>query len=255
MYYLVILYHNYHKNARLKLKSQRTPRVSPVFFVGGIMKYIIHACSKRLWYVEGYLIPSMKEQGISDIKIALDDRLEGCLFAIMRNFAECGREKGGAWHLQDDVVISRDFREKTEEYDNGVVCGFWHRYRSDQVFREGKIEVSEMNYSFPCIRIPNEIAGEFAEWFYQDAGQREKYKKWVEAKKYVDSFFMEFMRERYGDGYVYNLKPSIVEHVDWLIGGSTVNKWREEDCRAECFDDPGAIEKLREWLKKQALLF
>ena len=29
--------------------------------------YIIHACPARMWYVNGYLIPSMREQGIEDI--------------------------------------------------------------------------------------------------------------------------------------------------------------------------------------------
>ena len=28
------------------------------------MKYMIHCCPKRMWYVEEYLIPSMLRQGI-----------------------------------------------------------------------------------------------------------------------------------------------------------------------------------------------
>ena len=30
------------------------------------MKYMIHTCEARLWYVEEYLIPSMLKQGIKE---------------------------------------------------------------------------------------------------------------------------------------------------------------------------------------------
>ncbi len=30
------------------------------------MRYMIHACPPRMWYVEEFFIPSMKAQGIRD---------------------------------------------------------------------------------------------------------------------------------------------------------------------------------------------
>lgn len=35
------------------------------------MKYIIHSCNDRLWYVNAYLIPSLINQGISRKNIIL----------------------------------------------------------------------------------------------------------------------------------------------------------------------------------------
>lgn len=200
--------------------------------------------------MEEFLIPSMTKQGIAenDISVHLDDSYLGCLFAAMENFTECGRKGISAWHLQDDVAISRDFAEKTVKHDDGIVFGFWHLYNGDWDLKSGKTPVEEMGYSFPCIRIPAEIAGEFAEWFYSDARIREKYQRWVEAKKYVDSFFRDFMMECHPEQYIYNLKPSIVEHVDWLIGGSMVNKWRSEICRAAYWEDESLIDELKEQL-------
>ena len=38
------------------------------------MKFLIHACPKRDWFVEGYIIPEMVRQGIdrSDIEVWMD---------------------------------------------------------------------------------------------------------------------------------------------------------------------------------------
>ena len=214
------------------------------------MKYIIHACNKRIWYVEGFLIPSMKAQGIPDkeIEINEDTELLGCLFSTLKGFQKCSADPGGTWHLQDDVVLSRDFYEKTKQHDDGVVMGFWHRYKNRPDLHAGKTSVKEMTYSFPCMRVPNDVAGEFVRWFEEEAKWREKYARMIEEKKYVDVFFRDFMKERHSDGFVNNLKPSIVDHVDWLIGGSTINKWRLEICRAAYWEDESIIEELKEQL-------
>ena len=49
------------------------------------MHYMIHACPQRMWYVEGFLIPSMKAQGISEEEITVwnDTEGKGNLFSSM----------------------------------------------------------------------------------------------------------------------------------------------------------------------------
>lgn len=213
------------------------------------MNYVIHACNKRMWYVEDYLIPSMKEQGIPDTDIAvhMDDRYRGCLFATLDSFLKCGRKQISAWHLQDDVAISLDFARKTRENDSGIVCGFWHRHTDEPDLRT-ETTGADMRYSFPCIRIPWEVCRDFVEWFYGEAAKRDEYRRWITAGKYVDSFFRDYIREKRPEDTVLNLIPSIVEHVDWLIGGSTINKWRSGICRADQWEDESIIEDLREQL-------
>lgn len=221
------------------------------------MKYIIHTCNKRLWYVEDYLIPSMMAQGIPehDIDVHMDENYSGCLFATLDSFARCGRDHIDAWHLQDDVIISRDFSERSQNYDfNGVICGFWHRHECENEPKWERDIGINIRYSFPCIYIPHEIAAEFVEWFYSEAKWRDRYQRWIEAKKYVDAFFRDFIKEKHPDDYIWNLKPSIAEHVDWLIGGSTINKWREGICRAEYWEDEDLVEELKEKLKTDAHL-
>ena len=213
------------------------------------MKYIIHTCNKRIWYVEEFLIPSMKDQGLpeADILVHMDDNYRGCLFATLDSFLKCGRKQISAWHLQDDVVISRDFAEKTAKYDSGIVCGFWHRHTNEPDLK-AETTGEDMRYSFPCIRIPWEVCRDFVEWFYGDASKRDEYQRWIGAKKFVDSFFRDYIRGKCPDIPVQNLIPSIVEHVDWLIGGSTINKWRSGICRADYWEDESIIEGLREQL-------
>ena len=213
------------------------------------MKYMIHSCDKRLWYVKEFLVPSMLAQGISEKEIIVknDDEHRGCT----KSYIDCFRYlkgQGGTWHLQDDVAISRDFAEKTREHDEGVVYGFFHRHVHEDDMIPGKVPAMKAGYSFPCLRIPDVMAAEFADWYLSDAHFRGEYARWVEEGKYVDAFWMVFIKERYSDGYVYNLKPSIVEHVDMLIGGSMVNKWRDGWCRATYWEDNETIEQLERQL-------
>lgn len=213
------------------------------------MKYMIHSCNPRLWYVNDYLVPSMIAQGISkeDITVCNDDSHIGCRRSYIRSFQKLRGRNSGTWHLQDDVAISRDFAKRTAEHDEGIVYGFFHRHikEKDLVIKDGPLPVRQAGYSFPCFRLPDEIAVEFADWFLKDAQYREEYSRWLEAGKYVDAFFLIFLQERYSDGSVYMMRPSIVEHVDWLIGGSMVNKWREEICRATYWEDESVIDGLK----------
>ena len=209
-------------------------------------KYMIHACPSRMWYVEDYLVRSMILQGIppDDITIWNDEDQQGCLMSCMNAFASCEGD-GATWHLQDDVLICHDFADRTAKYTEGVVCGFCHaRFEPFSQPQPGEVHPVYAFKSFPCILIPNSYARECAEWFFTDARYRDNYQHWVNSGKHDDGFWEDFIVERHGKEKVLNLTPSLVEHVDWLIGGSVVNKWRGYICRASFFEDEYLVKEL-----------
>lgn len=201
-------------------------------------KYLIHSCEQRHWYVNEYLVPSMVQQGISkeDIEIFNDTDHLGNLKAFMLTMLYVPKDDYGIWHLQDDVVISKFFKERTEQYDDGLVCGFCSSYSLGKAV--GIVNPIDMWYSFPCIRIPNVIAHKFANWFYHKAKYERKYERFISENKYDDELFRLFMQEKLPELRLRNVSPNLVEHIDWLLGGSTLNSrkdkarslyWNEED--------------------------
>lgn len=214
-----------------------------------MIKYVIHACPSRMWYVNDYLVPSMKSQGITLVDVKCDTNNRGCLEHCMDIFMKMWGD-GGTWHLQDDVIICRNFKELTEEYSSGIVCGF--DYVLDHPENVGYVTPDKMWYSFPCIHIPNELARECAKWFYKKARKDDKYAKWVAERKFDDSIFQEFLINNYPEMRVLNLKPNLVDHVDFLIGGSIINGARKyPQTRAQYFDDNGLVTELKNRLEKR----
>lgn len=201
-------------------------------------KYLIHTCEDRQWYVNDFLIPSMLAQGIDkdNISVYTDTEHLGNLQAYVQSLYLMDFDKG-TWHLQDDIVISKQFKRWTEEYDDGIVCGFCNIY-SEQ-FPMGVTEPRMMWYSFQCMRIPDVIAKEFATWFYHETQYNEKFANW--AKNFHDDYvFRVYMERNWSHEQILNLAPNIVEHIDYLLGGSIINKkrgdldvksihWNEED--------------------------
>lgn len=216
------------------------------------MNILIHTCPKRLWYVKGWIIPSLAAQGLDGIRIYNDTKGEGNLMSCMKSFRECGKRSGGTWHLQDDVIVSDDFAKVAADHDDGIVCGFVHQNFGIGTAAVGRSPVNLMWYSFPCIRIPNELAGECAEWFFSDAMKRPENASRVSLRRYDDWFWLQFMRERHPDGWVYHLKPNIVDHVDYLLGGSTLTGAQPNKRGAMYFDDQGEEERLKQYLAKKA---
>lgn len=212
-------------------------------------KYLIHTCNDRRWYVDKYLIPSMLEQDIKekDIIISQDINNEGNLISTMKNFAQLHGEEG-TWHLQDDIIISSKFKVMTEVYNDGLVAGFCSRY--DNEYPIGRVSVSKLWYSFPCIHIPDKLAKECSEWFYSDIIDNPSFKSWVDAKKYTDSIFKIFLEDYYPYATGYNLSPNIVNHIDYLIGGSIINQARgRELVVSEYWDEPELVEQLKSRLE------
>lgn len=216
---------------------------------------MIHACKDRAWYVNDFLIPSMLEQGIKEEQITLwmDDKGNGCLKQWLNSCEYLKDKPGGTWHVQDDVLIASDFAEKIEKYDKGIVCGFCHDlYETEGVQHLGyQLAFLMWQSSFPCIRIPNEVLGHFYKWFYDVAVHDKGFQKYIKTGKCDDTIFRLFMCNERSADIVYNLAPHLVEHVDYLIGGSQVNQWRGYAAMGAYFYDDYLVDNLIEKIAKR----
>lgn len=218
------------------------------------MKFLIHACPQRMWYVEEYLIPSLLAQGaeISEVEIWNDAERKGNLIACMESFA--AREgDGGTWHLQDDVLLCSDFVERCRTLDEGLVYGFACRNFGDRLEAGGTVYAPDAWNSFQCVRIPDPWARDCAAWVFSEDWRSEspcpELPMLWKINQGDDTFFHEFMACRHGGEIVENVRPNLVEHVDWLIGGSSLQQWRDYLARAEFWVEPALVDELRERLR------
>ena len=211
-------------------------------------KYMIHTYPRRLWYVEEYLIPSMLAQGIAkeDITVYNDEKKEGNLRACMNAFLQCPDDLGGTWHLQDDVCICKDFAQRTEWYDNSIICGFSSKlYDGPEKSKIGPVTRRRMWFSFPCIRIPNKWARECAEWVLKYIIGNPVYRQYWEKGVNDDWAFRQYLKEFQSDCVALNIVPNLVDHVDYLLGGGSGGK-RKEEVRAQYWVDDDIIKELEE---------
>ena len=218
-------------------------------------RYMIHTYPKRLWYVNEYLIPSMLEQGIAKDQIIVynDEVGDGNLLACMKAFASCPNDIGGTWHLQDDVIISKDFKQRTEWYDQGLVCGFSsERYDGNDKNKNGAVPRVRMWFSFPCIRIPNKWARECAEWVTKYIIGNPVYKQFWEGGANDDWAFRAYLKEFQRDCIALNIIPNLVDHVDYLLGGGSGKKKRVKPVRAQYWTDNDLVKELEEKLNGRA---
>ena len=220
------------------------------------MKVLIHACPARMWYVEEFLVPSLLAQDVprGDIEIWNDTAKRGNLLSFMESCAARTGD-GGTWHIQDDVLLCRDFAKRCEEYDaetNRVVYGFCCERFTDNVDQTGLVHQPDSWHSFQCVRIPDAYARECAEWFFTDAQHRWIFKNWASTGKMDDSFFWSFMEDRHPGDLVRNAAPNLVNHVDWLIGGSVLSSWRGYIAASDLWEDDELLEDLRTKLKARA---
>ena len=217
------------------------------------MKVMIHACPKRMWYVEKYLVPSLKEQGLDDITIWNDTEGKGNLRSCIDAFASVtGTGDEGTWHLQDDVLIAHDFVKRCEELDRGCVFGFCNEQFENDPQQIGWVHMASCWSSFACVRIPDEWARAMAHWFEFDGRLRLENRWMVAEGKYDDTFFRTWLEEAHGRDMIYNACPNLVDHVDWIIGGSILSPWRNYIARAYYWppEDQALTDALREELLK-----
>lgn len=210
------------------------------------MRYIIHSCPERMWYVQEFLIPSLMQQGIHNVDIYNDIDREGVLWTTMKSFREQSED---CWHLQDDILISKRFAQVTEYHYDLIVTGYCSAYILGKP--AGIQNIRSIWYSAPCMYIPKRYANECAEWFYSDVIHNQKYTEWVTEGKYDDEFFKIYMIKHYPNAEVLQLKPNIVEHVDWLIGGSLINKDKKGLRRSKYWVEPELVTQLENSLREK----
>ena len=215
------------------------------------MKILIHACPKRMWYVSGFLVPMLRDQGVEDIEVWNDMEKLGCLESCMRSFAARNGD-GGTWHIQDDVLPCIDFVDRCCEYD-GVVYGFTCGAFGDDLKQIGRVYAPDVWHSFQCVRIPDEYARECAEWYFsgdwKGAGEPELFAL-KDMNLGDDSFFRAFLQVRHGRETFTNVSPNLVDHVDYLIGGSILSPWRGFIARSALWDDRGELEALKHEIRR-----
>ena len=202
------------------------------------MKIIIHTYPARLWYVQNFLVPSLQDQGIENIIIKNDKYHIGNLMAFVLSL----KDSGSAWHLQDDVIICKDFAKRIRKYKN-LSCGFCAEGFEVGEIIEGLTNIQNMWYSFPCLFIPGDIAEEFYNWFMQEE-KNEEFKQMINTGKMDDLIFKEYLIKHHPDMKVTNISPNLVDHIDYMIGGSIANKARSKIARAKSFPDPELVKGL-----------
>ena len=212
------------------------------------MKVLIHACPKRMWYVDGFLLPELERQGADEVEVWNDTEGAGNLRSCMASFAARTGD-GGTWHIQDDVLLCRDFVELCREHDDGVVYGFCNEQFTDDPLQTGHVSVTDAWHSFQCVRIPDAYARDCAEWLEGAGKTCAFYHLWKKTGKMDDDVFRTYLLSEHGREMVTNLKPNLVEHVDWIVGGSVLHPWRGYLARAYFWDDEDLVDELKEAVK------
>lgn len=197
----------------------------------------------------------MTEQGIDSNKIIVwqDKEEQGNLKSFLSSCEYIAQDGDDFWHLQDDICISKDFKQRTEELDKGIVAGFCSTYDTDKYFgtdetvKIGWTDISNLWFSFCCMRIPNDITKEFLDWWNKIAVRDgEVSRVCINEGKNDDYAFRIFVKNYKVGTQVYNCAPNIVNHIDYLIGGSIVNKTRGKRLVTSLFwEDDNIIEDLK----------
>lgn len=193
-------------------------------------KYLIHTCKAREWYVNDYLRPSMINHGIpeDDIIIWLDKDGKGNLASFVASCKWIGKNLdpyNSTWHLQDDVVLSEDFFQKANEKYDGLANAFCNEiFDGDRTNHLGVISANGMWFSFQCILIPNKCAAGFADWFENECVPNNLYPEYVSTGRCDDSLFREYIVTHEPTISAINIYPCVVDHIDYLLGGSTILK-------------------------------
>lgn len=218
------------------------------------MKYMIHTYPKRLWYVKDYIVRDLIKQGIKkeDIIIVNDTKGLGNLWAFIESLSLISDD---TWHLQDDILISKQFKLKTDVLGRMeiIVCGFNHYdFNSGCNLCKGITKPIFMYMSFPCIFIPKRYSDEFIRWI-KDENTNIKHREMIETGKCDDQLFYQYMIEKHQFDEIYNTHVSLVDHVDYLLGGSSINK-RDEIIRATYWDENELNIALEKELKEKGKL-
>lgn len=202
------------------------------------MKYLIHSSNKRINYVRNYLIPSMLKQGIRESEIILfnDEIGLGNLTSFLSscNYIKNNYPNEGIWHLQDDIIISSEFRKKSIEYTKNYdivctyVCENFNKELLDKVERQ---PIENIWLSFPCIYIKANITTAFLKWIENEILKKQRFLKYYNTNKMDDFIFCNFLQETRPVYYIYNSNDGIVEHIDYLLGGTSIKNKKHKNIK------------------------
>ena len=206
-----------------------------------MVRYMIHTYPKRLWYVQEYLIPSLLKQGIKEEQIVVynDENGDGNLRSCINSFLLCDNydKNDNTWHLQDDVIICSDFKERIEKLELNkrnqglIICGFGSKmYDGDRKDKQGYVVREKMWFSFQCIRIPNKYAVECSKFIENEILTNPIYHKFTKGGRNDDWAFRKFLEIKYPDITALNLIPNLVDHIDYLIGNGSGGKRKDILC-------------------------
>ena len=107
--------------------------------------------------------------------------------------------------------------------------------------------------SFPCIYIPNKYTAEFVDWYDKKVIQEKHFQQEYEGGKDDDTLFLACLSQLHPAIRSVNLTPCLVDHIDYLIGGSMLFDRKTKIHRA-CYlsdTDKNLVNKLAEKLKKE----
>lgn len=188
-------------------------------------QYLIHAVPRRKWYVDEYLIPSMLKQGIKryNIIVYVDIKNLGNRKAFIDSLRCIDKlsDKWGTWHLQDDIIIAPDFKEKTERYNTGIVNAFCSNLYDDKDF-VGYVDKIRLWKGFQCVRLPNKLISDSMKWGEKYIVGNPVYRAYWENGANDDWIFRQYLKSSDMKESVLNLAPNLVQHIDYLLGGSMV---------------------------------
>lgn len=107
--------------------------------------------------------------------------------------------------------------------------------------------------SFPCIYIPNQYAAEFVDWYDNTVVTGKAFQEEYAGGKDDDTLFFACLEKLHPSIRTVNLTPCLVEHIDYLIGGSVLFERKEKIHRA-CYlsdTDKNLVKDLTEKLKNR----
>lgn len=224
------------------------------------MKYIMRSYIERRWYVENFLLPSMYNQGIKpeDIEVFEDDGTLGNLMGfvyVMDYIAKNHDPNEGLWHIQDDIVICKNFAEINQNANpKFLTCGFASSLGDgyEKVKKTGWQTMNNSWMSFQAVLIPNKYCAHFVKWFNDRVVKGGLFRKRYALNKPDDFFFHWFITHEYPDDLAYNMCPNIVNHVDNIVGaycnpqntGKNISYyWLEDDLISQLRKDVNEFRK------------
>lgn len=222
------------------------------------VRYMIHACPQRMWYVNEFLLPSMYAQGIKESEIFVWNDSEQIgnfksFAASMKYVRDNQPDDACIWHIQDDVILSADFKTIADGI-NCMAYGFAaRRFDKDTWQNTGYHIPTESWGSFQCVCIPNSYAREFIFWLdHPPNGNRFYLMPWTKDGRSDDTIFKIFLRDCHGSDLILDVAPNMVDHIDYIMGGSIINSdWRKCPAVSAYWDDWQRIRDLTQAIDKR----